>query len=162
MIEHLYHIIGQIDFWIIFKMSLATIVGLLIGKERKRYQKPGGSRTFALVCLGSTMIATIAQLLADVASAPFDMSRMPAYAITGIGFLGGGMILQNKNKVEGITTASTLWAIVPIGLLIGFGYYWLACASGAFIYAILDSKYHAKRSKKRNGKKRKSNSSSKG
>lgn len=142
----------DIDILFVLKLSLATLVGLIVGRERKRNEKPGGSRTFALVCFGSTLIAIISKTLAETSAIPFDITRMPAYAITGIGFLGGGMIIQTKGKVEGITTASTLWSVVPIGLLIGFGYYSMSIISTIFMYSILESKYFLIRRKRKNVK----------
>jgi len=66
-----------------------------------------------------------------------DIARLPSYAIAGIGFLGSGIIIQNRNRVEGITTASTLWSIVSVGLLVGHGYYFIAGLATLFIYLIL-------------------------
>ena len=121
-----------------FKMALATLIGLAIGRERKRNEKPGGARTFALVCLGACLITLLSIKMADTYT--FDFARLLSYGIASIGFLGSGVIIKNQSKVEGVTTASTLWVMVPIGFCVGLGYYTLAIVTSVFVYGILESK----------------------
>lgn len=123
---------------ILFKVILSTLMGTLIGRERKRYEKPGGARTFALVCLSACLIAILTLELHQVYT--FDFVRLLAYGIASMGFLGSGVIIKNKNKVEGITTASSLFTLMLIGYFIGLGYYTIGVISGVTTYLILESK----------------------
>jgi putative Mg2+ transporter-C (MgtC) family protein len=109
---------------ILLKMILAIALGGLIGLEREASQKPAGFRTNILVCVGSAMMMTLAQLiLQDKGGTGDSLLRMAAGVITGIGFLGAGTIVHARGMVAGLTTASTLWAVAGLGLVIGAGYY---------------------------------------
>lgn len=136
----------SINLIIPLKLLIAALFGLLIGKERKRNDKPGGSRTFSLITIGSALIAIISLELFGIKEineviTRYDFARLMSYGIASIGFLGSGMIIQNKNSVEGLTSASTMWAIVPVGFCIGLGYFEIALTAFIIIYAILRSKY---------------------
>lgn len=131
---------------IVIKLILAVLIGFLIGKERKRNEKPGGSRTMALVCLGSALIAILSLELLKVqfvneTVVRFNFARLMSYTIASMGFLGSGIIIQNKDKVEGLTTASTLFALVPIGFCLGLGFYTLALITSVLAYILLEIKY---------------------
>ena len=106
----------------------------------KKNEKPGGSRTFSLVCLGSTLISIIGLELNKTYPA-LDIYRLLQGAIQGISFIGAGIIMQNKNKIEGLTTASSIWVAVPLGLLVGLGYYLIAVLASILVWVILESKY---------------------
>lgn len=109
---------------ILLKLLLAVALGGLIGLEREASQKPAGFRTNILVCIGSSMMMTLAGLLVQAKGGTSDsLLRMAAGVITGIGFLGAGTIIQAQGMVAGLTTASTLWAVAGLGLVIGAGYY---------------------------------------
>ena len=120
---------------IILRIVLAVIVGGLIGSERGRSGSPAGLRTHILVCLGSAMTALISVYIAK--SGGFDdIARIPAQVISGIGFLGAGMIIVKKNNViTGLTTAAGMWATATIGIALGYGFYLGALvATGACIF----------------------------
>ncbi len=109
---------------VLLKLVLAVALGGLIGLEREASQKPAGFRTNILVCLAATMLMTLAGLLAGGKAAGADtLVRMAAGVITGIGFLGAGTIFQARGTIAGLTTASTLWVVAGLGLVIGAGYY---------------------------------------
>jgi len=109
---------------VLLKLVLAIALGGLIGLEREASQKPAGFRTNILVCLGATMMMSLATLIAQGKGAyPDDLVRMAAGVVTGIGFLGAGTILQARGTIAGLTTASTLWVVAGLGLVIGAGYY---------------------------------------
>lgn len=109
---------------VLLKLVLAVALGGLIGLEREASQKPAGFRTNILVCVGATMMMTLATLLVRPAgAAPDTLVRMAAGVITGIGFLGAGTILQARGTIAGLTTASTLWLVAGLGLVIGAGFY---------------------------------------
>jgi len=109
---------------VILKLILAIALGGLIGLEREASQKPAGFRTNILVCVGSTMMMTLAGLIIQAKGGTSDsLVRMAAGVITGIGFLGAGAILHARGTIAGLTTASTIWLVAGLGLVIGAGYY---------------------------------------
>lgn len=115
----------------VVRLLLAALCGGLIGMERGRRHRPAGLRTHMVVCIASALVMlTNEQMI--LAGDGGDMSRMGAQVISGIGFLGAGTILiDRQNRVRGLTTAAGLWASACIGLAIGSGYYLgglLACA----------------------------------
>ena len=124
---------------IIVKFLLSVLIGLLIGRERKRHDKAGGGRTMSLVCLSATMMTSLSLQLAS--QYVFDFVRLMAYGIAGIGFLGSGIIVHTKHQTEGLTTASTLLALLLVGFCIGLGYYFMAISASLFILVLLESKY---------------------
>lgn len=106
------------------RLLVAFVAGVVIGFDRERSGKAAGIRTQMLVCVGSALMAGISVFLGKwygVAGA--DPARLMAQVITGIGFLGAGVILKNGNKVSGVTTAATIWTTAAIGISIGAGIY---------------------------------------
>jgi putative Mg2+ transporter-C (MgtC) family protein len=109
---------------VLLKLILAIALGGLIGLEREASQKPAGFRTNILVCVGSTMMMALAVLLVQAKGGGADaLIRLAAGVITGVGFLGAGTIFQARGTIAGLTTASTLWLVAGLGLVIGAGYY---------------------------------------
>ncbi len=109
---------------VLLKLILAIALGGLIGLEREASQKPAGFRTNILVCVGSAMMMTLAYLIVeDGSGTPDSLVRLAAGVITGVGFLGAGTILHSRGNIAGLTTASTLWLVAGLGLVIGAGYY---------------------------------------
>lgn len=109
---------------IIARLVLASVVGFIIGYDRERKNKPAGIRTHILVCLG-TALATMAAVFAyyQFPESNIDITRLAGQVVTGIGFLGAGIIfISNKNRVEGLTTAAGMWACTCCGIAIGFGF----------------------------------------
>ena len=109
------------------KLLLAVALGGLIGLERESSKKPAGFRTNILICIGSTMMMILSQLLfqgKDTISS--DMARICAGVLAGIGFIGAGTIIQAKGIVIGLTSAATLWVVAGLGLVIGAGHYLIA------------------------------------
>lgn len=128
------------------KLILSMFLGLFVGYEREAWKKPAGIRDVAVVTLGATIFTIIAfEMVAKTSSmnmpVRYDVGRIIAYIIASIGFLGSGVILQQKNKLEGITTASILWAMVGVGILCGMGSYILAIISCLGLYFLLKLKY---------------------
>ena len=120
---------------IILRIILSVIVGGLIGSERGRSGSPAGLRTHILVCVGSAMTALISVYIAKTGGFD-DIARIPAQVISGIGFLGAGMIIVKKNNViTGLTTAAGMWATATIGIAVGYGFYLGALvATGACLF----------------------------
>ena len=109
---------------IIVRLLISSVVGFIIGYDRERKNKPAGIRTHILVCLGTTL-ATMAAVFAfyKFPESNVDVTRLAGQVVTGIGFLGAGIIfISNKNRVEGLTTAAGMWACTGCGIAIGFGF----------------------------------------
>lgn len=117
---------------ILLRCVLAVIIGALIGTERARHGRAAGMRTHILVCIGSAITAMTGIFVANTFGTG-DVLRISAQVISGIGFLGAGMIvLKNGNIITGLTTAAGVWATATIGIALGYGFYW-----GAIICAAL-------------------------
>ena len=117
---------------IVIKTILSVLIGGLIGSERARHGRAAGMRTHILVCLGAALTSMISIYVSAIFGVG-DVLRIPAQVISGIGFLGAGMIiLKNNNVITGLTTAAGVWTTSIIGIAIGYGFY-----SGAIIGAAL-------------------------
>ncbi|EKE83665.1 MgtC/SapB family protein [Idiomarina xiamenensis] len=121
----------------------ALIAGGLIGAERGFHGRPAGFRTHALVCLASTALMLLTyyqwQWLPNVPLETIrtDPTRMAQGIMTGIGFLGAGVIFKEGGSVRGLTTAASVWSTAALGILIGAGMYWVAAISTLFILGTL-------------------------
>jgi putative Mg2+ transporter-C (MgtC) family protein len=126
---------------IFLRFSMATIVGGLIGLNRELMHKPAGLRTHALVALGAAIAtALVAWDAATGTPAHFDaMSRVLQGIITGIGFLGAGVILRTENgqSVHGLTTAASIWLSACLGSACGAGAWVIAACAFVFVMLIL-------------------------
>ncbi|MFC7345896.1 MgtC/SapB family protein [Chryseobacterium zhengzhouense] len=112
----------------------SVLLGLCIGAEREYRNKSAGLRTFILVCFGSCLF-TILSIKIGI----HDPDRLAANIITGIGFLGAGVIFKGDNKIDGITTATTIWATASIGMAVGSGYVYLSLLGTILVLLILSS-----------------------
>ena len=121
----------------VIRLLVATLLGALIGLEREYHAKEAGVRTHLLVALGSCLFMIIsiygfdAYLGRDHVS--FDPSRIASQVVTGIGFIGAGTIILQKQVVRGLTTAAGVWVTAAIGLACGDGMYLLAVISTAVV-----------------------------
>jgi putative Mg2+ transporter-C (MgtC) family protein len=97
---------------------IALLLGSLIGLERQVRQHPAGLRTNALVCVGAALFVSVSRLVGDTNSP----TRVASYVVSGVGFLGGGVILREGLNVKGIDTAATLWCSAAVGVLSGMGF----------------------------------------
>ncbi|MDR6406604.1 MULTISPECIES: MgtC/SapB family protein [Chryseobacterium] len=113
---------------------ISVVLGILIGAEREYRNKSAGLRTFILICFGSCLF-TILSIKIGVD----DPDRIAANIITGIGFLGAGVIFKGDNKIDGITTATTIWATASIGMAVGSGYVYLALLGTILVLLVLSS-----------------------
>jgi len=122
---------------VLLRLGVATLLGALIGLERKRLERAAGLRTHALVALGSALIMIVsAYSFADLGLGPRDPTRMAAQVVSGIGFLGAGVIIFRENAVRGLTTAASIWAVSALGLAAGGVLYAAAVLATAFILGI--------------------------
>lgn len=132
---------GTLDFRdLVGRLALATVLGLLIGIERERLEYAAGMRTHALVCVASALIMIVSTygfpLPATGASASLDPSRIAAQVVSGVGFLGAGVIFMRRNVIRGLTTAASVWAVAGIGLAAGGGLYVPATTGAVFMLLI--------------------------
>jgi putative Mg2+ transporter-C (MgtC) family protein len=123
-------------FDIIIPCVLAMIFGGLIGFQRERHERPAGLRTHALVCLGATVF-TLVSYLGFSSSAGLDSTRIAAGVVTGIGFIGAGVIFRQGILVKGVTTAASIWIVAAIGLALGTKLYYLSIISTILGFLIL-------------------------
>ena len=102
---------------LLLKLSLAVVLGGIIGIERELSGKPAGLRTNILICLGSALLMDLSVRIGMVDGARVgDPARIAAQVVSGIGFLGAGTIMQARGAVLGLTTAATIWVVAAIGL----------------------------------------------
>lgn len=115
------------------RLALSVIVGVLIGSERAKHGRAAGMRTHVLVALGACLTSLMSLYVSDVIGAGGDVMRISAQVISGIGFLGAGMIIiKNNDIITGLTTAAGVWTTGIIGIALGYGFY-----SGAIICTVL-------------------------
>lgn len=126
MIEELKYLIS---------ILISVILGFLIGYERKLRFKEAGIRTHTIVCAGSALIMVVSKYgFGDSVEA--DASRVAAQIVSGIGFLGAGIIIYRKHEIHGLTTAAGVWATSGVGMAAGAGLYIVAAGSTVIIIAI--------------------------
>lgn len=123
---------------IILRLSLAVLFGGIVGLERGANKHQAGLRTHILVCVGAALAMMTNAYIFENVSYSSDPGRLGAQVISGIGFLGVGLILvTSRNKVKGLTTAAGLWASACIGLALGIGFYSGAIVAGIFVFVAL-------------------------
>jgi len=113
---------------ILGKLALAAFLGILIGTERAVVGKRAGTRTFGLVAMGAClfMVTSLAVNSTYLGLVNFDPMRVAAAIVTGIGFLGAGLIIFRENSLRGLTTAAGLWVAAGVGIAVGAGLYVIA------------------------------------
>lgn len=102
----------------LIKLLVAFLVGGLIGAEREFRDKAAGLRTMILICVGACLFTIFSVKIAG----NMDPGRIAAQVVTGVGFLGAGVILHRQGQVRGLTTASTIWIAAALGIGVGVGY----------------------------------------
>lgn len=138
---------------VILRLVLAVLFGGLIGFNRSRHNKPAGLRTMALISLGSAAFTLIgieaviqlselqlgAESLASGVSSSInlDSSRIIAGIVGGVGFLGAGAIIQSRGRVQGMTSAASIWVTSTIGVSVGLGLYVLASSITFIAFLVL-------------------------
>ena len=116
-----------------FRLILAAVLGAFVGYERERLGKPAGIRTYGMVSLGAALFTVVS--LGGFASG--DPARIAAQVVTGIGFIGAGAILHRGSKVQGLTTAASLWVAAAIGVSVGVGMFLMSSVATALVFALL-------------------------
>jgi len=120
---------------IVLKLLLSILVGGLMGAEREYRSKSAGFRTLTLICLGATIFTIFSQIVGGAG----NPDRIASNIVTGIGFVGAGVIFKgdNTSKVNGITTAAMIWVTAALGMAIGAGYWLAALVATGMIFVIL-------------------------
>ena len=123
------------DLEFLLRIFVAMILGLLIGNERKNRNKSAGLRTHAMVALGSALMMVVSKYgFSDTIQG--DGARLAAQVVSGVGFLGAGMIFVRNNMVNGLTTAAGIWTTAGVGLTVGAGMYTVGILSTAMMLII--------------------------
>lgn len=122
---------------IVSKLVLSFLLGAFIGLDRERHGSAAGIRTYAAVCIGATLFTAIAHHLPEDDGG--GVSRVIANIITGVGFLGAGIIFRNNNlgTSHGLTTAATVWGAAAVGVAVGLNMFVIALAGSGALYLLL-------------------------
>ncbi len=115
------------------QVSVAFAIGAILGLEREFRSKPAGFRTMILICVGSCLYTILSKELADEGSS----DRIASNIVTGIGFIGAGVIFKEGLSVNGLTTAALIWTTAALGMAIGFHNYPLALVVTAIVVIVL-------------------------
>lgn len=118
------------------RILIAFLLGALIGWERERHGRErisAGIRTYGAIALGACVFGVLSISVPGHA----DSSRIAAQIVSGVGFLGGGVIFKQENTITGLTTAATLWATAAVGLAVAFGFYLVSILTSILIYLTL-------------------------
>ena len=122
------------------RVVFAVICGGIIGLERELKNKPAGLKTNILICLGASLYTSVSVLTsyAHASEGYFgDPSRIAAQIVSGIGFLGGGTIIQSRGTILGLTTAATIWVVAAIGICVGIGHNDIAIGTSLLVLLVL-------------------------
>lgn len=127
---------------IFLRLALAMLAGVLLGLDRQFKKKPGDFRAYGIVSVASALLALLSLQLfhdfaADATHVQLDPGRIIQGILTGIGFLGAGVIMHRDRDVIGTATGATIWATGALGLAIGYGYFMLALAAFAMLFFLL-------------------------
>jgi putative Mg2+ transporter-C (MgtC) family protein len=126
---------------VLLRLGVATALGAVIGLERERLDRAAGLRTHTLVAIASALVMIVsafgfADTLTPERLVSFDPSRVAAQVVSGIGFLGAGVIIFRKNTVRGLTTAASIWSVAGVGLAAGGGLFVAAGFATVFILVV--------------------------
>lgn len=122
----------QVELIIAMRALIAAVLGAIIGIDRYYHGREAGVRTYSAVALGACAFSAISQHLPGA-----DPSRIASNVVTGVGFLGAGVILRHSGRTTGLTTAATVWATSAVGMAVGLGMYLLGIVLAALVSAVL-------------------------
>jgi len=118
----------------ILRLFVAFFIGLIIGIERTLSKKPAGIKTHCIICLACTLMTMLSAYGFYQFKLSTDPTRLMANIITGVGFIGGGVIIKGEQKgIKGLTTAAGIFGVAGIGIAVGLGYYFLAFTAYLFM-----------------------------
>lgn len=122
----------QLELLFAGRTLLAALLGGFIGWERQWHARDAGIRTYSAVSLGSCVFALVSSHIPGG-----DPSRLAANIVTGVGFLGAGILLRERGRTIGLTTAATVWTTAAVGTAVGFGMYLLAVCTSLMTFCLL-------------------------
>jgi len=127
---------------IFLRITIAMVLGIVLGTERIMAHKTAGMRTYALVSMGASVFVIMSMVVTDLYGykSSIDPLRVMAQVIVGIGFIGAGLIIFKGDKISGLTTAAGLWVAAGIGVASGYGLFAIAtfiAIATLFIFSIL-------------------------
>ena len=120
------------DFEILYRLLISFGIGTAIGLEREYRSKAAGLRTMIMICLGSTIFTQL-----SISLGGSNPDRIAASIVSGIGFLGAGVIFKDGLSVSGITTATTIWITAALGMAVGVGEYFIALIGSGIVLVVL-------------------------
>lgn len=126
----------KFDFGLIVRIGVAVVLAFFIGWEREFRGSEAGDRTFMLVSLGAAAFTAV-----GVENFPATAEKVMAGVVTGVGFLGGGMILKDGSNIRGLTTAAAIWATAAVGMLAGVGELLVASLVTGMVILILEFEF---------------------
>ena len=118
------------------RLLLAAALGCAIGIDREYHHRPSGVRTNVLICFGAAMFTFLSAIIAGDNSP--NRGQIASNIVQGIGFLGAGLILHNRDRVSGLTSAATVWAVASIGMACGAGLYFPAIFATVVVLVVLE------------------------
>jgi putative Mg2+ transporter-C (MgtC) family protein len=118
------------------RLLLAAGLGCIIGIDREYHHRPSGIRTNVLICFGAAMFTFLSSIIAGEGSG--NRAQIASNIVQGIGFLGAGLILHNRDRVVGLTSAATVWAVASIGMACGAGLYFPAVFATVVVVLVLE------------------------
>lgn len=130
-------IISAIMWEDIMKIIIAALLAVLIGYDREKRQKAAGIRTNMIVSIISCILMILSVEIAGSELGVMndaDPARLAAQIISGVGFIGAGTIIKQEDKVEGLTTAASLWGVAGLGMAVGYGLYTIALVAAIIIF----------------------------
>ena len=127
---------GNLELELVLRVLYACVLGGIIGAERSRKHKAAGVRTYIIVAIGAAIFTVVSKygfLAIATEKTRVDVSRVAHTIVTGVGFLGAGIIISKGDKIQGITTAAGVWVMAAIGIACGTGMYIPALATAVLI-----------------------------
>ncbi|HTV15393.1 MAG TPA: MgtC/SapB family protein [Acidobacteriaceae bacterium] len=117
------------------RLALSAALGFAIGLDRELHHRPSGIRTNVLICFGASMFTFLSIVIAGEAG---NRGQIASNIVQGIGFLGAGLILHNRDRVSGLTSAATVWSVASIGMACGAGLYVPAVFATVLVLVVLE------------------------
>jgi putative Mg2+ transporter-C (MgtC) family protein len=132
---------SQLEQWLLTggaagRLLLAAALGCAIGIDREYHHRPSGVRTNVLICFGAAMFTFLSPIIAGPGGN--NLGQIASNIVQGIGFLGAGLILHNRDRVSGLTSAATVWAVASIGMACGAGLYFPAVFATVIVLIVLE------------------------
>src|SRR5215475_8005161 len=118
------------------RLLLAAVLGGVIGIDREYHHRPSGVRTNLLICFGAALFTFLSSVVAGEGST--NKAQIASNIVQGIGFLGAGLIIRNRDRVSGLTSAATVWAVASVGVACGAGLYMPAVFSAVLVLVALE------------------------